>query len=364
MSTKKNTTKPAAIEADPAAPALQFVHLDMIEALPQVRTIFEKEPLAELAESIKAVGMLQPVLLRKNTSGIKFEIIAGERRVRAARLAGLEAVPALVGEVAADRAKQMQLIENVQREELSLAETGAAIKALYDEHKTQKKLCELLGKSPAWVSKRMAFAHGLGYRTEELLKTGATDDLELLLIMNELEKPVWNGWFTEVRDLFLAVHDGKAGRKEARELMASLKKKAEARKTEAKKAEKVRQEQNKQSALDMKPAQEFNPWNAIGSIETETTKEDYNLASTLAEYDEDQKREILEELTEAQELGARNYNKTHLQQLRELAAYTRSNYPRAEVAAFIIGINGNTFSLEMVTEECRSLYLTRKAQEA
>lgn len=357
---KKTTTKPAKAEKTTAAaePSLQFVHLDMIEALPQVRTVFEDEALAELAESIKAVGMLQPVLLRKNTAGIKFEIIAGERRVRAARLAGLEAVPALVGEVAADRALQMQLVENIQREDLTLAETAVAIKGLYAEHKSQKKVCEILGKSPAWVSKRMAFAHGLGYRTEELLRTGATDDLELLLVMNELEKPVWSGWYTEVRDLFQAVNEGKAGRKEARDLMASLKKKTEDRKAEAKKAEKKRQEQNKQGVLDVAPQEPFHAWSAIRELANDTRAEDFDLNRTMSVYTDEQKTLMLEALQEDHQEGADQQHKTHLQQLRELSAYTRDYYERPEIAAFIIGMCGLTFSLEMVAEECRSLFMT------
>lgn len=369
MTTAKKTTAKTTKAAEmrdskaPGAPALQFVHLDMIEALPQVRTVFEDDALEELAASIKAVGMLQPVLLRKNTAGIKLEIIAGERRVRAARLAGLEAVPALVGEVAADRAKQMQLIENIQREELTIAETAAAIKSLYEEHKSQKKLCEILGKSPAWVSKRMAFAHGLGYRTEHLLKDGITDDLELLLIMNELEKPGWSGYFTEVRDLFQAVQEGTAGRKEAREVMATVKKKTEERKAEAKKAEKARKEKNGQGVLDVKPKVEFHAWGALSELSEHSRKEDYDARKALQKYSDEEKAQMMEELEDAHQTGAALYEKTHLQQLRAASCFSRPNYLAAERAAFIIGINGNTFNLEMVTEECRSLHMMEKEME-
>lgn len=358
--TKKTKTAAMPESKAPGAPALQFVHLDMIEALPQVRTVFEDTALQELAESIKSVGMLQPVLLRKNTTGIKLEIIAGERRVRAARLAGLEAVPALVGEVAADRAKQMQLIENIQREELTIAETAAAIKSLFAEHKSQKKLCEILGKSPAWVSKRMAFAHGLGYRTEHLLKDGITDDLELLLIMNELEKPGWSGYFAEVRDLFQAVQEGKAGRKEAREVMANVKKKTEERKAEAKKAEKERKQQNAQGVLDVKPKEEFHAWTALRELSEQSRKEDYDAAKALQKYSDEEKQMMLKELEEAHQTGAALYEKTHLQQLRAASCFSRLNYPTPERAAFIIGINGNTWSIEMLAEEIRSVNLAEE----
>ena len=119
-----------------AKPALEFVSLDLVDFLPQVRTEsgLDEEGLQELAESIKAQGMLQPVLLRP--LGDRFALIAGERRCRAARLAGFSHVPALIGEADDQRAGILQLVENVQREDLSLLELAAGLRALADQGKT------------------------------------------------------------------------------------------------------------------------------------------------------------------------------------------------------------------------------------
>ena len=98
----------------------------------QPRTRMDEGSLYELAESIKAQGVMQPVLVL--SVGLdRYEIIAGERRVRAARLAGLDVVPVLVREVADDAAAAMALIENIQREDLNPLEEAHGIKRLVDE---------------------------------------------------------------------------------------------------------------------------------------------------------------------------------------------------------------------------------------
>ena len=95
----------------------------------QPRTSMDKEPLAELAESIKTRGVMQPILVRQ-ISGGNYEIIAGERRWRAAQVAGLQEVPALIREVDDDAALAMSLIENIQREDLNPLEEALGIQRL------------------------------------------------------------------------------------------------------------------------------------------------------------------------------------------------------------------------------------------
>ena len=109
-----------------------------------------KAGLNELAESIKAQGVMQPVLVRRidGGAGDRFEIIAGERRVRAARLAGLERVPVLVRDVPDEAAAAMALIENMQREDLNPLEEARGVKRLTEEFGlTHEAAARAIGRS-------------------------------------------------------------------------------------------------------------------------------------------------------------------------------------------------------------------------
>lgn len=118
----------------------------------QPRNHFEKGALEELAQSIKNHGILQPILVRKLLSG-KFEIIAGERRWRAAQLAGLHEVPALVKDFEEKHAAEIALIENVQREDLNPVEEGRAyLKLIQDYGYTQQQVSERVGKDRATIA--------------------------------------------------------------------------------------------------------------------------------------------------------------------------------------------------------------------
>jgi ParB family chromosome partitioning protein len=118
----------------------------------QPRTQMDPGAIAELAESIKAQGVIQPILARPLGDG-HFEIIAGERRWRAARLAGLDSIPVLVREVRDDLALAMALIENIQREDLNPIEEAAGIQRLIDEFgMTHEAAAEAVGRSRSGVS--------------------------------------------------------------------------------------------------------------------------------------------------------------------------------------------------------------------
>ena len=112
----------------------------------QPRKDFDQEKLQELADSIRQHGVVQPILLRQN--GERYVIVAGERRFRAARLAGLEKVPAIVKDLDEAQVMEVALIENLQREDLNPIEEAAAIRFLMQQHDlTQEEVSRRLSKS-------------------------------------------------------------------------------------------------------------------------------------------------------------------------------------------------------------------------
>ncbi len=121
----------------------------------QPRTRMDEGALNELADSIRAQGVMQPILVRPigNKPNSKYEIIAGERRFRAACLAGLEEVPVLVREVADENAAVMALIENIQREDLNPLEEAQGVKRLLDEFGlTHEQAAQAIGRSRSATS--------------------------------------------------------------------------------------------------------------------------------------------------------------------------------------------------------------------
>ncbi len=119
----------------------------------QPRTGMNGEALEELANSIRAQGVVQPIVVRKLEQRGRFEIIAGERRWRAAQLAGLHEIPAVIRQVADQAAIAMALIENIQREELNPMEEAQALQRLISEFTlTHQEAAEAVGRSRAAVS--------------------------------------------------------------------------------------------------------------------------------------------------------------------------------------------------------------------
>jgi ParB family transcriptional regulator, chromosome partitioning protein len=145
---------PGAPEAAPP-PGLRQIPLDLLDPNPfQPRVAFPQETLDELAESIRARGILQPILARSHPKHPeRFYIVAGERRWRAAGIAGLHEVPAIVREMSDAEAATAALIENLQREDLNPMEEAEGYSRLLDELRvTQDKLAEALGKSRSQVT--------------------------------------------------------------------------------------------------------------------------------------------------------------------------------------------------------------------
>ena len=142
----------------------------------QPRKLFFDDSLEELAESIRTHGILQPLALRRRENG-RYQIIAGERRFRAAKRAGLTSVPAVIIEADDREVAELALIENLQREDLNPVEEAEGIKALLDEYSlTQEQAAERLGKSRSTLAnalRLLALSPGaLSYLREGKIERG------------------------------------------------------------------------------------------------------------------------------------------------------------------------------------------------
>src|SRR5256884_4561993 len=165
-------TNASAVAAMPARQATQGgpqeIDIDLIEPSPyQPRTKFHEQALDELARSIKTSGIIQPLVLRP--IGSRFQLIAGERRWRAAQRAGLNKVSAIVRQVPDELALEMTLVENIQREDLNPIEAARAFERLMDEfHLTQDAVAERTGKDRATVANAIRLLKRSEEHTSEL----------------------------------------------------------------------------------------------------------------------------------------------------------------------------------------------------
>ena len=138
----------------------------------QPRKLFDEDALAELADSIREHGVIQPLTVRKLSSGY-YQIIAGERRWRAARLAGLTEIPAVVIEADDQKAAELALVENLQREDLNPMEEAAGYQSLIQTyHMTQEEAARRVGKSRSAVANAMRLL-GLQPGVRKLVEEGS-----------------------------------------------------------------------------------------------------------------------------------------------------------------------------------------------
>ncbi|WP_341684767.1 ParB/RepB/Spo0J family partition protein [Limnohabitans sp.] len=151
---------------------------DLVPGMYQPRTRMDEGALYELAESIKAQGIMQPILVRKLTEGDnagKYEIIAGERRFRASRLAGLDRVPVLVRDVPNEAAAAMALIENIQREDLNPLEEAQGLQRLVREFGlTHEAAAQAVGRSRSAASNLLRLLN-LAEPVQTMLMAGDID---------------------------------------------------------------------------------------------------------------------------------------------------------------------------------------------
>ncbi|WP_298933441.1 ParB/RepB/Spo0J family partition protein [uncultured Ramlibacter sp.] len=163
--------------ANPGAPASLRLD-DMVAGMYQPRTRMDEGALYELAESIKAQGIMQPILVRQLADGAnagKYEIIAGERRFRAARLAGLDSVPVLVRDVPNEAAAAMALIENIQREDLNPLEEAQGLQRLVKEFgHTHEQAAQAVGRSRSAASNLLRLLN-LAEPVQTMLMAGDID---------------------------------------------------------------------------------------------------------------------------------------------------------------------------------------------
>jgi ParB family chromosome partitioning protein len=172
---KDNTDLNSAADenADQVIGTIAELEIVDIDANPdQPRTIFDGEALKELADSIKTLGIIQPITVRK-TEGSKFEIISGERRFRAAKIAGLKSIPAYIRLADDQSMLEMALVENIQREELDPIEIALSYERLIDECQlTQEEMSGRVGKKRSTITNYLRLL-----KLQPLIQAGLRDKM-------------------------------------------------------------------------------------------------------------------------------------------------------------------------------------------
>ena len=151
---KKGKRAPDTAPAEPAAPENELRYIDINDIKPnaaQPRKNFDEDKLEELAESIDRHGLIQPVVLRSADQG--YELVAGERRWRAARMVGLKEIPCIVKELTDEENMLLSIIENMQREDLNPIEEAEGLKQMIDTYGlTQEQISRGVGKSRPYIT--------------------------------------------------------------------------------------------------------------------------------------------------------------------------------------------------------------------
>lgn len=189
VATAMNIQNPVATQIPNEARIWQIAVDKLVSGEFQPRTEFDKEKIAELAASIKEHGILQPIVARKLGTN-NYEIVAGERRWRAAQVAGLHQVPVILKEMADQKALEIALIENIQREDLNPIEEAEAYQKLSEEFNlTQQQVAEKVGKERATVANSLRLLL-LPTPLREMLKKSeiTTGHAKVLLSINDPKK--------------------------------------------------------------------------------------------------------------------------------------------------------------------------------
>ena len=168
---------------------IKEINIDEIRSNPyQPRKTFNEESLNELAESIKEHGLVQPIIVKKSIKG--YELIAGERRTKASKIAGLTKIPAIIKDYNDNEMREIALIENIQREDLNPYEKATAIRELLDTYKlTQQQLADRLGISRSGLANTVRILN-LDDRVIDLVKQGNITEghCKALLAIDDLDK--------------------------------------------------------------------------------------------------------------------------------------------------------------------------------
>ncbi|MFB3154277.1 MAG: ParB/RepB/Spo0J family partition protein [Candidatus Acidiferrales bacterium] len=172
-----------------ATSGLSEIALDLIDTSPfQPRTHFDPQALEELARSMRSGGVVQPVIARR--VGSRYELVAGERRLRAARLAGLQSIPTIVRPLSDQQALEISLLENLQREDLNPLEQARAFERLANEFAlTQEEIAERTGKDRATIANLMRLLR-LPKEVQELVEQGKLTAGHARALLKLEESPV------------------------------------------------------------------------------------------------------------------------------------------------------------------------------
>lgn len=224
---------------------VKLIPIATIAAPSLVRTTngHDAESLKGLTASISAHGLLQPIVIRPYsvteshahetdaapTGTFQWTIVAGRRRLAACKMAGLTEVPALTVDTDEAKAYEMEAVENIQREQLSLVDTARCVRMLMMIYDNQRKVCEIVGKSPAWVSKHLAVTSGTCPAViKDMLDREVITDLETLTYLKsiaemEASKNATAAVRTTWTRMLRIANEGNMTRVIARDALASLK---------------------------------------------------------------------------------------------------------------------------------------------
>lgn len=317
------------------------IPVNFIRANAQVRTEFNDETIAELAADIAERGIIQPILVRSSDSG--YIIVAGERRYRAAKLAQMDMVPAIITGLDNDSATAVQIAENIQREDLSLADTAKAVRKLYELNgNSVTNTAAKLHKSKSWVSKHLAAScPDLSWQAKQLLEQEWTEDLEIVLTVDKIAEIDY--WAAD--NIAKAVGEGNAGRQSVRDELERVKAEQQQKKVDAEQRNKefntpekiaereaMRQQHAKEEALRI-AAERLDPIRLRCKYDEEL--------------DEDQRKSLEKHLRKFHKNGST----THGDAIIETAAkYMSGDYSVIELSAFIAGVQNIAFDLAQLIE--------------
>ena len=185
---------------------IKDIKIDELRVNPyQPRKIFDEDALKELASSIKEHGVFQPIIVKKSIKG--YEIVAGERRFRASKLAGLDKIPAIIRDFTDEEMMEIALLENLQRENLNAIEEAEAYKALIEKlHLTQEELSKRVGKSRSHITNILGLLR-LPENVQEMVNTNKLSMAHARILSKLDNVDLINSLAKKVDDEKISVHE-------------------------------------------------------------------------------------------------------------------------------------------------------------
>lgn len=232
------------------------IELDKILINEQVRKAFDGESIRELSESIADVGVLQNIIVNKAKDGF-YSLIAGERRVMASEQAGKTTIPALVLDVDEETQRKIQLLENIQRENLSAVELAEELKTMLEQlDGDQDALAAHYNKSRAWVSKAMRMNELTGAAAEAMTVTSDQEALLAIQQLEQIEPEKAAALVDEIKTDFGKTNTRKKAQDELRTVKDDKKAEAEQEKAIKKQEKKKAKKPRKEEQIDLLPGSE------------------------------------------------------------------------------------------------------------